>query len=167
MSSVIRAAILAGILASAGATLAAPRLGPETNLPLPRFVSLKTSEANIRRGPGLTHRIDWVFKRQGMPLEVIAEHGQWRRVRDVDDAGGWVHHALLSAARTAVVIATPDAALRRDPALDSAPVARAEAGVIGRLDECGRLWCRFEADGQSGWIDKGDIWGVRPDEEFD
>lgn len=47
----------------AGATLAAaaqdgasangtgPKLGPVTNLPLPRFVSMKAAEGNVRRGP--------------------------------------------------------------------------------------------------------------------
>ena len=33
-------------------------IGPETNLPMPRFVSLKASESNVRRGPSLSHRID-------------------------------------------------------------------------------------------------------------
>ena len=42
--------------------------GPVTSLPLPRYVSLKASEGNVRRGPSLTHRIDWVFKRRNMPL---------------------------------------------------------------------------------------------------
>ena len=67
-------------------------LGPETNLPMPRFVSLKASEANVRRGPSLTHRIDWVFKRRDMPLQVVAEYGHWRRVIDRDGQGGWVHY---------------------------------------------------------------------------
>jgi SH3-like domain-containing protein len=143
------------------------RLGPETNLPLPRFVSLNVETANIRRGPGVAHRVDWVFKRRGLPLEVIAEHGHWRRVRDVDDAGGWVHHSLLRGARTAVVTATPNAALRADPAPDARPVARAETGVIGQIDRCLPLWCRFSADGRRGWVQKADLWGVRADETFD
>ena len=61
------AAALSVILA-VGPALAETRRGPVTNLPMPRYVSLKTSEGNVRRGPSLTHRIDWVFKRRGMPL---------------------------------------------------------------------------------------------------
>jgi len=108
----------------AAAAQSAPRLGPETHQPLPRFVSLKVDKANVRRGPGVSHRIDWVFLRRGAPLEVVAEHGQWRKVRDMDDAEGWIHHAMLRATRTAVVTAAPDAVIRRDPAPDAAPVAR-------------------------------------------
>ncbi|MFN7051486.1 MAG: SH3 domain-containing protein, partial [Gemmobacter sp.] len=61
------------------ASLPAPGEGAVTRLPLPRFVTLKTDEGNARRGPGLSHRIDWVFKRAGMPLRVTAEYENWRR----------------------------------------------------------------------------------------
>jgi SH3-like domain-containing protein len=80
-----------------------PDVGCVTNLPLPRFVSLKGSEGNARRGPGLTHRIDWVFTRAGMPLKITAEFENWRRVEDSEGAGGWVHYSLLSGVRTALV----------------------------------------------------------------
>ena len=60
-----------------------PAIGPETNLPLPRYVSLHADEVNARRGPALSQRIDWVFQRQGMPLQIIAEYGHWRRVIDI------------------------------------------------------------------------------------
>ena len=120
--------------------------GPVTNLPLPRYVSLKASEANVRRGPSLTHRIDWVFKRRGMPLRVTAEYGHWRRVQDRDGAGGWVHYTLLSGARTALVRATMlDMRARPDP--DAMVVARLEQGVIARLDECDETWCALSAEG--------------------
>ena len=42
-------------------SIAAER-GPVTNLLMPRYVSLKATEANARRGPSLSHRIDWIFK---------------------------------------------------------------------------------------------------------
>ena len=64
-------------------------LGPVTNLPMPRFVSMKASEGNVRRGPSLSHRIDWVYKRRNMPLMIVGEYGHWRQVRDRDGVGGW------------------------------------------------------------------------------
>jgi SH3-like domain-containing protein len=133
--------------------------GPVTNLPLPRFVSLKASEGNVRRGPSLTHRIDWVYKRRGMPLEITAEHGHWRRVRDRDGAGGWVHYSLLSGART-VIVEQDMLSLYRRPDPDSVIVARLELGVIARLGDCGPDWCRLTADGYRGWVDKTALWGV-------
>ncbi len=160
-------AALAAALATSSALAEGPRLGPETNLPLPRFVSLNTDKANVRRGPGLSHRIDWVFLRRGMPLQVVAEHGRWRRVRDQDDAGGWVHHALLRGARSAVITAAPNAPLRDDPAPDAPVVALAETGAVARLEACAPAWCLIEADGVEGWAAKSAIWGADPDETFD
>ncbi|WP_243698713.1 SH3 domain-containing protein [Paracoccus alkanivorans] len=141
----------------------AAQRGPVTNLPVPRYVSLKGSEGNARRGPSLSHRIDWVFRHAGMPLRVVAEFGHWRRVEDKDGAGGWVHYALLSGVRTAVV--TQDMAeLRTRPDPESDVVARAESGAIVRLGECNPVWCEISGGGERGWVPKAALWGVDPDE---
>ncbi len=148
------------------AALAAPAeatTGPETNLPLPRYVSLKTDDANVRRGPSLSHRIDWVFTRAHMPLMITAEYDNWRRVEDREGAGGWVHYSLLSGVRSVVV--TLDMAELRDAPDPAAPVvAQAEMGVIARVLECQADWCRLSADGQKGWVAKTALWGVEPGE---
>ena len=142
---------------------AAANIGPVTNQPLPRFVSLKGSEGNARRGPGLTHRIDWVFTTKGTPLRVVAEYENWRKVEDFEGLGGWVHFSLLSVART--VITTTDMAQFHTLPDPASPVAfQAERGVLARLLECQIDWCRVNADGDRGWAPKSVIWGVRPDE---
>jgi SH3-like domain-containing protein len=140
--------------------------GPVTNLPLPRFVTLKTAEGNARRGPGTAHRIDWVFTRPGMPLRIVAEHENWRRVEDHEGAGGWVHYALLSGARAAIVT-TDGAALREGPDQGALVRARIEAGVIARIIACEPDWCRVATSGWRGWVAKEDIWGVERDEIID
>ncbi|WP_135505210.1 SH3 domain-containing protein [Roseovarius aestuariivivens] len=156
-------AALCALAMFAGSLAMAEERGPVTNLPLPRFVSMKASEGNVRRGPSLTHRIDWVFKRRDLPLEITAEHGHWRRVRDRDGAGGWVHYSLLSGTRTVIVEAEMvDLLSRPDPA--SMTVARLEAGVVARIDECARDWCRLQAGGYRGWVQKHHLWGVHPGE---
>ncbi|WP_297771027.1 SH3 domain-containing protein [uncultured Roseovarius sp.] len=139
--------------------------GPVTNLPLPRYVSMKASEGNVRRGPSLTHRIDWVFKRRDIPLEITAEHGHWRRVRDRDGAGGWVHYTLLSGVRTASVeVEMLD--LLTDPDPGAMVVARLEQGVIARVEECEPDWCALVAAGYDGWARKSALWGIGDQETF-
>jgi SH3-like domain-containing protein len=140
-----------------------PDVGCVTNLPLPRFVSLKGSEGNARRGPGLTHRIDWVFTRAGMPLRITAEYENWRRVEDAEGAGGWVHYSLLSGVRS-VLVTLDMAELRDTPEATSPVVAQAELGVVGRLLECNPDWCRVSLDGTRGWVLKTALWGVKADE---
>lgn len=139
-----------------------PGIGPETGLPIPRFVSMKASEANIRRGPSMTHRVDWVFRHQGLPLIVTAEYGHWRRVIDRDGAGGWVHYAMLSGTRT-VIVDADRVELRAKPNALAPIKAEAERGVIARLEDCADQWCEIRADGRKGWVHEADLWGVSLD----
>ena len=137
--------------------------GSETNLPIPRFVSLKSDTGNVRRGPSTNHRIDWVFKRRNMPLKVIDEFGHWRRVTDRDDVSGWVHHALISGTRT--VIGMEDMMSlysRADPS--TLVEAHLQAGVVARLGKCNLEWCQLSVDGYRGWAAKTGLWGVEADE---
>ena len=147
----------------------APDVGPVTGYPMPRYVSMRASEGNARRGPSRNHRIDWVFIRdqnRPLPMMVVAEHGHWRRVVDRDGAGGWMHYTLLTGTRSGLVEvdmlpmhARPD---------DTSPVrAYAELGVTGRLRECQPNWCLFETGGFRGWVDPNALWGVEPGETFD
>lgn len=141
-------------------------IGPVTNLPMPRFVSMKASEGNVRRGPSLTHRIDWVFKRRDMPLRVTAEHGHWRRVEDRDGMGGWVHYSLLSGVRTVLVEKDMlELHARPDPV---APVnVQLELGVVARLGKCDANWCELRSGGFKGWAPKARVWGVNAAEVRD
>ena len=151
------------LLAVVATTASAEERGAVTNLPLPRYVSLKASEGNVRRGPSLTHRIDWVFKRRDMPLEITAEHGHWRRVRDREGAGGWVHYSLLSGTRY-VLVEQDMLALYQRPDPATPVMARLELGVIARLGKCGQTWCRLSSSGYKGWAPKELLWGVKPEE---
>jgi SH3-like domain-containing protein len=142
-----------------------PHVGPVTHLPLPRYVSLKTNEGNARRGPGLSHRIDWVFTRAGMPLQITAEFEHWRRVQDQDGAGGWMNYALLSGVRT-VIVTTDMTEFREAPDPTSAVAFQAERDVIGRLLAAQGDWARVVVQGDRGWARKSDLWGVDPGESF-
>ena len=133
--------------------------GPVTNLPMPRYVSLKASEANARRGPSLSHKIDWVYKRRGVPLEIYAEYENWRRVRDYEGAGGWIHYSLLSGVRT--VLITQDLTdVFRKPDENALVTARFEKNVVADLGACTKNWCEVEAGGYKGWAQKTALWGV-------
>lgn len=139
----------------------ASQLGPVTNLPLPRFVSLRSSEINVRRGPGLNYPKDWVFRRAGLPVRVIAEHGDWRRIKDSDDAGGWVYHALISGRRT-VLVTAPKILIRARPTETAEATAELHQGVIPRLIGCADGWCELMVEDIKGWAPADTIWGVGP-----
>lgn len=136
------------------------------DLPLPRYVSLKSTEANVRKGPGLNYSIKWVLVRKNMPLEVIAEFEQWRKVRDISGDEGWVHRAMLNGKRTATVLDYTHTMYKSD-STDSYPVALVEAGANVDLIECEEEWCKVEAEDYRGWVERESLWGIYPDEEID
>lgn len=134
-----------------------------TGLPLPRFVSLRSAETNVRTGPGERYPVRWVLKHKAMPVEIIAEYETWRKIRDWQGSEGWVHQALLWGRRSAVVHPS-ETVLRADPSPVARPVARLAAGVIGMIESCESAWCHFMIDNTEGWVSKTALWGVYPDE---
>lgn len=154
-----------------GARSSGERTGSNSGLRLPRFVSLKSSQVNVRKGPSMEHPVAWEYKRVGLPVEIVNESGNWRRVRDSEGAEGWVFHSLLSGRRTALVApwakTGESLALRARASNSGGVVAQLEPGVLGSLLACDGQWCRFSLDSASGWIEQVDLWGVYPDEKIE
>lgn len=133
----------------------------DSGLPLPRFVSISKSEANVRRGPGEDYPLLYQYQRRGLPLEIVAEYGQWRQVRDHEGAEGWMHARLLRGTRTIMVRQAANAlALRARADGAAGVVALVQSGTIGRLEECADAWCEVQFDGHEGWLPRDMLWGV-------
>jgi SH3-like domain-containing protein len=131
----------------------------QSGAPLPRFAALRADEVNLRAGPGTEYPAEWVFIRRALPIEITAEYGQWRKIRDFDGSEGWVHKSLLTGRRS--VLVTGDVRTLRDsPGPEATAIARAEPGVIGRLLACENGWCEIEASGHKGWLPIAHLWGV-------
>jgi SH3-like domain-containing protein len=131
--------------------------------PLPRYLSLRSDEVNLRTGPGVRYPVDWVLQRRNMPVEVLAQSDNWRKIRDWQGTEGWVHQSMLSGRRYALI--TGDTRpIHRQPAPDSPNVAKLEQGVIAQLIECKEQWCRVDANGFKGWLRRADFWGAYPNE---
>lgn len=188
MASLAKALIIA-ILLSLGLSLSSltkpasasmdDGLGRETGLPLPRFVSLKKDMVNLRVGPGRKYAISWQYRRKGLPVEVIQEFDQWRRIRDSDGATGWVLHSLLSSRRTALIApwqrkTNGDGSVIQASFLDgkesagpgALTVARPQAGLLVDVERCEAGWCAVEAQGTDFWLPQKMLWGVYPGKPF-
>ena len=139
-----------------------------SGLPLPRFVSLRAGEVNLRTGPGVQYPVEWVYLRQKLPVEVIAEYLTWRKIRDWQGAQGWVHQSMVGGLRT-IIITGNTRTLRREAKVESAPVALADVGVIGQILECPEDsgWCKVDIGGHKGWLRRVDFWGVHRDEKVE
>jgi len=133
---------------------------------LPRFVTLGKDEVFVRTGPALQYPIKWVYKKRGLPVEIIREYETWRQVRDIDGSDGWVHHAMLSGYRNAIIKSKNDVTLLKKPDPGAAPVVRLEPHVVVTLDECEAAWCRIGISGFRGWTLRSNLWGVDGSEQI-
>ena len=168
------AAALALMLAMAGpadlaaqATPGVPAASAGSGLQVPRFVSLKADRVNLRQGPGTEYPTAWVFRRAGLPVEVIKEFESWRQVRDAEGTTGWVLGTMLSGRRTAVILPwektagkSATAALRDDDSDGARAVAQIEAGVLASIITCDGRWCRVSVGGFRGYIEQIKLWGA-------
>ena len=141
------------------------QFGRETGYPVPRFISLRSDEVNVRSGPGLTYPIKWVFVKKGFPLEVIAEYEDWRKVRDIQNDEGWVHKVMLSGKRTAYIKAN-NRNIFGEANFDSKINAIIDKGVIVDVESCDSKFCEVEVQGINGYIDIDSLWGVYRGESF-
>lgn len=132
---------------------------------LPRFASLRSDDVNMRLGPGTRYRIDWVYKRRDLPVEIEREYDVWRWVRDPDGIRGWVHEATLMGRRN-FIVQNLDATVRAEPSDTAAAVAILKPGVIGRIRSCEAAsdWCNVQAGAYRGFLRRQQFWGVLPGE---
>lgn len=150
--------------------------GTNSGRPLPRFEALRNEPVNLRQGPGINHQVLWQYKRQNLPVQVIAESDTWRLVKDWEGQQGWVLSSMLTHRRYVLVTkgkndlnaenAQHDVVeLRLQPESDATPVARVEEGKVAQLLECQQGWCRVAVDAYAGWLPRVALWGVGDKDE--
>lgn len=137
-----------------------------SGLPVPRYVTLKFDEANLRAGPGREYPVLWQYRQAGLPLMVDAEFGIWRKVVDHDGTAGWMHGSVLSLRRMALVQSNM-AKIYADPDEASDVIALAERLALMELQSCPKAWCRVASDDVRGWIKRQVVWGVLENESLD
>lgn len=134
-----------------------------TGLRLPRFVTLRADEVNLRTGPGTRYPIDWVYHRRGLPVEIVDEFDTWRRIRDWQGTEGWVHQSMVQGQR-GILVTGRRHTLQRRPEPGSPGVALIDAGVVGTLERCQGQWCEVTVGGFTGWLPREAFYGLYPGE---
>ncbi|SRR5690606_9427720 len=137
--------------------LAAPAHAQDREVPY--WAALRAAEVNMRAGPGENFPVEWVYRRQGLPVKVIRVMQGWRFVEDPDGSRGWIVASLLTPDRGAFVIGEGLAEMRAEPSAGSALRWRVEPGVSGRLGRCDDAWCELDIGGRKGWVRADRLWG--------
>lgn len=134
--------------------------GQVTGFEIPRFVSLKSNDANLRVGPSTNYPIKIKYISENLPLEIIDEFDVWRKTRDHEGNVGWIHKSLIKGDRFILIgnkIAN-DINLYKRP--DGAIKGIIKKNNILKLKSCVLDWCKVSHKNINGWLLKKDIWGV-------
>jgi SH3-like domain-containing protein len=140
------------------------------------FASIKSAEVNVRRGPNTRYPIEWVFKKKGEPVEVIAQFEHWYRIKDFNGEEGWIKTAMITKKRRAVIAINSQnkkikdtlyAPIYVEPNNNSPIIAKIEHSKRVDLSKCNKQWCEIKLANLSGWVEKQNLWGVYGNEEFD
>ena len=139
-------------------------IGKETGLEIPRFVSLKSNDANIRVGPSMNYPIEIKYVIKNYPLKVLEEYKDWRKVEDFKKNIGWIHKSLISGTRTGIVLSKDNQHIELLNTLDGNIIGEIGKDNIVNLEKCKTNWCLVSAGNFKGWMDKKYIWGVKQNE---
>jgi len=139
-------------------------IGNETGLEIPRYVSLKSDDANIRVGPSKNYPIEIKFIKKNYPLKVLDEYEEWRKVEDFNRNIGWIHKSLISGIRTGIVLSNDNKKIQLLNTLDGDVIGEIGNGNIVFLEKCKIDWCLVSLGDFEGWMDKNYIWGVKEKE---
>lgn len=150
---------LLGVLGALTVAAAAERQTP-SGMPVPRYVSLKFDKVNARAGPGDDHKLLFVYRVRGLPLQVVAETSEWRRVCDPEGTLAWVHKRVTDGHRMTMNTSGSPIPLLRRPKDGFRTAAYLNAHALAALDHCDKGWCKVRADHVSGWVRQEALWGV-------
>ena len=134
--------------------------GSETRYKIPRFVSLKSNDVNLRKGSSVNYPIILKYTVKNLPIEIFEEYGQWRKIIDIEGNQGWIHKNLLKGDRFAIINQNYNSSLQ----IKNKPQGRV-IGTIGRknivkVNKCFLDWCSISYENNKGWVEKNNLWGV-------
>lgn len=164
-----RKAAIAAVLVVTAAGLAAcdgarGREGRDPSTPsgfaVPRWLVLKFDEVNARSGPSEDNRVLWTYRTKGLPVQVVAETKEWRRICDPGGGLVWVKKGQTDGKRAVMRTKESALALLRAPKAGSPVAGYLRGRALADFDKCEDGWCRIKADGVSGWVPATEVWGV-------
>ncbi len=141
-------------------------IGIETGLDIPRFVSLKSDDANIRIGPSKNYPIVIKYISKNYPLMITDEYEDWRKIKDFENNQGWIHKSLIKGNRTGIIITTEKQSVKIYNTINGKAIGEIYRGNIVDLKKCNFNSCLILINNHKGWIAKENIWGVKDEETF-
>ena len=136
------------------------KTGSVTGLQIPRFVSLKSNDVNLRVGPSINYPIELKYVQINLPVEIIDEFDVWRKTKDHEGNIGWLHKSLIKGDRFVLIQIESDSDIKIYNRPNGKEIGLIKKNNILKLNECIVHWCKIKNDNIKGWVSKQNIWGV-------
>jgi SH3-like domain-containing protein len=144
----------------------AENIGVETGFELPRYVSLKSNDSNLRVGPSKNYPISIKYVIDNFPIQIIDEYKNWRKIIDFENNTGWIHKSLIKGERNGIINSPNKKNVAVFNTFNGKQIGEVTHGSIINLSKCKLNWCLIVNKNNSGWIEKRYIWGVKKNEVF-
>ena len=139
-------------------------IGQVTGYKIPRFVSLKSDDVNLRIGSSTNYPIILKYVTKNMPVEITDEYERWRKIRDIQGNEGWIYGDLLKGDRFVIIVKNNESKIHIFSKPDGKPIGEIGKLNIARIKVCLKKWCKIKFDNNTGWINKKNLWGIYENE---
>ncbi|MBA3019012.1 MAG: SH3 domain-containing protein [Proteobacteria bacterium] len=120
-------------------------------------LTIISSIANIRSGPGNAHDILWKVGKYH-PILVLKKSGNWYHFQDFEGDKGWIHKSLVSNIPS-VITNNEKCNVRSGPDTKFEILFTIKEGIPFKILKRKGNWIYVQhADGDTGWIHKSLVW---------
>lgn len=119
------------------------------------YGSISSNTVNVRVGPGTQYPISWVYKQKHWPVEAVAKHQGWYKIRDIDGEEGWIYQRFFSKARYGIINNENKEVVNMYKKRDGkTAVVKFETGAIIKILSCELDICRVSHGRKKGWLQR-------------
>jgi len=140
--------------------------GSVTDLDIPRFVSFKSNDVNLRVGPSVNYPLKIKYIQKNLPVEIIDEFDVWRKIKDYENNIGWLHESLIKGDRFVLTDTKAEKSINIYNRPKGNIIGIIKKNNILSLKKCLLNWCYVLHNDFRGWLHKDYIWGVYDNEIY-
>lgn len=122
------------------------------------MVSISRAKAKLRSEPGEKSPVKFELG-VGYPLKVVSRQGNWLKVTDFENDGGWIYKKQVGKAPH-MIVKEKKTIIRNSPGENQRIVGNANRGVVLRTIKHKKGWVQVKHEsGLTGWVERDTLWG--------
>ena len=127
----------------------------------PKYASLKKNKTYLRYNASFQAPISHIYNKKGLPILIINEHDNWKKIKDSNGIEGWMHKSMISNRKTFINLKKQNLIKFLDE--KNLIIAIIDPQVVGKIIKCEKIYCRVKVNKYKGWLKKEFLWGIKKD----